>query len=212
MIYIMLRQQALSGFTKGRDDEVARQTATIVQAMTDNPNFLDPVPPLEDVQAALDDYIVKLSAATKRGGAEETALKNEAKDVLSDLLRKLAFYVNNSTDGKLSVLKSSGFPTSDLPMSGGVPSRVYDVRARQGRMEGEVNITFAPVKNKLFYEYRYAVQGNGEPQWGEPVLTPRSRPNYFTVPERMRKYQVQVRVVNAYGTSEWSDPVTVGVV
>lgn len=194
-----------------RDDELARQTATIIQAMTDNDNFETPVPPLEDVQTALDDYLLKLSGATKRGGAEQTALKDEAKAELADLLKKLAFYVNTNTQGKLSVLKSSGFPTSDYPMAGDVPTRVYDVRIRNGRMDGEVNITFKAVSKSLFYEYRYALVDEGEPEWSEPVMTTNSVRNYLMVPQRMREYLVQVRAVNSYGISAWSDSARKGV-
>ncbi|MEC3879127.1 fibronectin type III domain-containing protein [Parapedobacter sp. 10938] len=210
---MVLRQQAISGFLRMRDDELARQTATIIQAMTDNANFATPVPDLPSLQAGLDDYLLKLSVATKRGGTEETALKNEAKEVLADLLRKLAFYVNNNTGGMLSVLKSSGFPTTDYPMAGDLPGRVYDVRIRDGRFDGEVNITFKPVNKVLFYEYRYAlsIKGETEPQWGDPVMTTRSKLNYLTVPQRMREYVVQVRSVNAYGRSPWSDVAKRGV-
>lgn len=204
---MVLRQQAISGFLRMRDDELARQAATIIQAMTGNANFTTPLPDLADVQTALDDYLLKLSAATKRGSSEDTALKNEAKELLADLLKKLAFYVNQHTGGMLSVLKSSGFPTTDYPMAGDLPGRVFDVRVRDGRMDGEVNITFKPVKKVLFYEYRYALEvaGSAEPEWNEPIMTTRSRQNYLTVPERMREYVVQVRAVNAYGKSAWSD-------
>lgn len=208
---MVLRQQALSGLLRMRDDELARQAATIIQAMTDNDNFETPVPPLADVQAALDDYMLKLSAATKRGGSEQTALKDEAKEELADILKKLAFYVNTNTQGKLSVLKSSGFPTSDYPMAGDVPGRVYDVRIRDGRMEGEVNITFNAVKKSMFYEFRYALVDGDEPEWSEPIMTTKSVRNYLTVPQRMREYLVQVRAVNAYGKSAWSDSARKGV-
>lgn len=203
---MVLRQQALSGFLRMRDDELARQTATVIQSMTGNANFETPVPALDNVQAALDDYLLKLSVATKRSGTEETALKNEAKEVLADLLKKLAFYVNSNTGGRLSVLKSSGFPTTEYPMAGDIPGRVYDVRVKNGRFDGEVNITFQAVNKKLFYEYRWAVVAEGDPQWSEPVMTTRSNQNYFVVPERLKEYLVQVRTVNAYGKSDWSDP------
>lgn len=208
---MVLRQQALSGLLRMRDDELARQAATIIQAMTDNDNFENPVPPLAEVQAALDDYMLKLSAATKRGGTEQTALKDEAKAELADILKKLAFYVNSNTQGKLSVLKSSGFPTSDYPMAGDVPGRVYDVRIRDGRVDGEINITFKAVKKSMFYEFRYALVDDNEPEWSEPIMTTTSVRNYLTVPERMREYQVQVRAVNAYGKSAWSDSAKKGV-
>lgn len=194
-----------------RDDELARQTATIIQAMTDNANFETPVPALADVQTVLDDYLIKLATATKRGGAEETALKNEAKAALTDVLKKLAFYVNSNTGGLLSVLKSSGFPTTEYPMAGDIPERVYGLRIRNGRVDGEVNITFGAVKKRLFYEYRWAAVDGGEPQWSEPVMTTRSNRNYLVVPERMREYQVQARAVNAFGRSAWSDTAKKGV-
>src|SRR5690606_2112794 len=102
-----LKQQALSGFKRMPDDRVATEVSTIIRAMTGNPNFPDPVPTLEEVGVALDDYSAKLAAANKRGSPEETALKNESKAALAILIKQLAVYVSTMSGDTLSVLLSS---------------------------------------------------------------------------------------------------------
>src|SRR5690606_12093600 len=113
-----LKQQALSGFKRMTDDSMATVVSTIILAMTGNANFPDPVPTLEVVQTALDDYNLKLATATKRGSPEDTALKNESKAALALLMKQLAVYVTTAAGETLSVLLSSGFPVSNYPSIG----------------------------------------------------------------------------------------------
>jgi len=178
--------------------------------MNGNAHFPSPVPDLDEVRDALEDYSLKLAAARKRGGPEQTALKDKSRLVLEELLKRLAFYVSTTAAGDLSVLLSSGFRPTGLPVGGLPPSAVTRVILRDGRQVGQLSLSFDPVKHALFYQYRYGLreEGEAEPAWGEELMTTSSRGNVIAPVQEGRRYYAQVRAVNGYGQSPWSDPVS----
>lgn len=205
-----IKRQARGGFTNTRDEDLLVQAETVYAAMDGNPNFPSPDPDLADIRAALDDYSQKLAAARKRGGPEQTALKDKSRSVLQELLKRLAFYVSNTAAGDLSVLLSSGFRPTAYP-SGGIPPEVITgLRLRDGRQSGHLVLSFAPDRQALFYEYRFGTRSDEEvePQWGENLLTTSSRNNVVAPVKAGVRYYVQVRAVNAHGVSDWSEPVS----
>ena len=204
-----LKQQALNGFKRMPDDRVTVAVSTIIQAMTGNANFPDPVPTLEVVQAALDDYTVKLATASKRGSPEDTALKNESKAALALLMKQLSVYVTTTAGETLSVLLSSGFPVSNYPSSGQSPLVVDGIKLSDGRQSGQLQLVFSNQRNILLYEYQYAQEKDamGELLWGDVYRTSSSRDNMFLAKPYVRCY-VRVRSVNRHGESEWSEAVS----
>ncbi len=205
-----IKHQARGGFRNFPDDELLVQAETVIQAMTGNANFPDPTPDLADVATARDDFAAKLAVARKRSGPEETALKNDARLVLGDLLKRLAFYVSTTADGNLAMLLSSGFRTTAYPKSGRIPERPITIRLRDGRQSGQLVLAFNKVPGSLFYEYRYGVMDEalGEHQWSEPLTTTSSRDNVIAPVEAAKRYYVQVRAASGYGKSDWSEPVS----
>lgn len=205
-----IKRQARGGFANTRDEDLLVQGETIYAAMDGNPNFPTPDPDLADIRSALDDYSQKLAAARKRGGPEQTALKDKSRGFLQELLKRLAFYVSNTASGDLSVLLSSGFRPSAYP-SGGIPPEVINgLRLRDGRQSGHLVLSFTPDRQALFYEYRFGQRPEGmvEPEWGEILLTTSSRNNVVAPVEAGVQYYAQVRAINAYGVSDWSVPAT----
>lgn len=80
----------------------------IVESMTGNPSFPDPVPTLAEVQAAVDVYNTKLLAAAGLGRVN-VAEKNEARVTLEQMLYKLGLWVLFMANGVDAILVSSGF-------------------------------------------------------------------------------------------------------
>lgn len=128
------KARALVGFSDMKDDELVVAANTIIGAMTDNEHYPAPTPTLQEVQDLLDDFTAKLAASRRRGSPQDTAVKDEAKPVLAAALQRLGYNVNSVAQGRLSVLLSSGFPTS-ATVSGQtfVPPQVEGVRAGDGR-------------------------------------------------------------------------------
>ncbi|PRD56050.1 fibronectin type III domain-containing protein [Sphingobacterium gobiense] len=201
-----IKFKALIGFTRMKDDELMVTAATIIGAMTDNVHFEQPTPELATVQELLDDFSAKLSAARRRGSPEETALKNESRLPLEAALRQLAYYVNSVTEGHLSTLLSSGFPTNGAGGSVQVPLKVEGVKLGDGRQSGQMRLDFDKQRNVLLYEYQYRLQGENE--WSERFATSSSRANIIAPLMAAERYEVRVRALNTQGTGDWSDHAT----
>src|SRR5690606_29919543 len=116
-----IKQHALGGFAKDSDETVLVKGKTVLLAMTGNPNFPTPEPALDAVTDVVNDYEQKLAMAKRRGSPEDTALKNQARKLTIQLLKRLAFYVSQTADGDLAKLLSSGFAVSSLPQRDDVP-------------------------------------------------------------------------------------------
>lgn len=208
-----IKHQARGGFKQIPDDELLVQAETVLAAMDSNVNFATPTPDLTTVGAAKDDFSAKLAIARKRSGPEETELKNQSRQALADLLKQLAFYVSTTANGNLAFILSSGFQATAYPRRGRVPERPVAVRLNDGRLPGQLVFTLPKVPGALFYEFRYGTRDEvtNEQLWGEPVLTTSSRDNLIAELEEGVRYYVQVRAVNGYGRTEWSDPVSMRV-
>ncbi|WP_257670465.1 hypothetical protein [Parapedobacter tibetensis] len=203
-----IKHQARGGFTKFPDDELLVQASTVLQAMDGNANFPTPTPDLAEVTAARDDFSAKLAIARKRSGPEETSAKNDARLVLADLLKRLAFYVSTTANGNLTVLLSSGFRATAYPQQGRVPAQPFGALLARGRQSGQLVFSVYKVVGALYYEYRYGTkaEGDAEPQWGEPFVTTSSVGNVIAPATETVRYYAQARACNGYGKSEWSEP------
>lgn len=198
------KAKALIGFSRMKDDELMVTANTIVGAMTDNTHFPAPVPALEEIQAVLDDFTVKLASARKRGSPEDTAIKDEAKTVLANELQRLAYHVNAVAEGRLSVLLSSGFPTNSAATTAMVPLPVQNVRASDGRQSGQIRLDFASQRGIRVYEYRYRRVSVPEEPWSDRLTTTSTRGNVIAPLEFGVMYEFQVRAVNTQGPGDWS--------
>lgn len=198
---------ALGGFKNHKDDELLVRATTVLQAMDNNAYFPEPNPALEDVTALMQDFSAKLAAARRKGNPEDTALKNESRARLAKGLTQLAFYVSQAADGRLPVLLSSGFVLSSYPRQGMVPDIVRGLILRDTRQSGQMRLDFSPQKQVLLYEYRIAPATEilGQEEWQDLLNTCSSRLNIIAPLVPLQRYVVQVRAVNAYGKSGWSE-------
>ena len=204
-------QKVNLGFTRFSDENVLVIAQTVITAMTDNINFPEPTPPLQEVSVVMEDFTEKLAEARKRGSPYDTAAKNDARVDLEDILAELAFYVNKIAKGDLATMLSSGFPVSKYRNSILSPDIVRNLIVTDGRSKGEMILSFDKLPSILFYEYRYTSEKDeqGELDWGEElILTTSSRSNLIKPVIPGVTYYLSVRAVNSKGTGDWSDPVS----
>lgn len=204
--------RALGETAKGTGDaEILRRTVAVLEAMTNNGDiFTDPIPSLDALQTAKDDYESTLAISSKTRGLQDISLKNEAKAVLADNLQKLAFYVNTVADGHLPTLYASGFRITSPQMKGLHPSTPDWVKAHDGHLNGSVRIDFGKVDgNNISYEYSFAVTDdlNGTPEWTNSVYTRATKRNRVDGIAPRAVLHVRVRALNANGVSEWTPPI-----
>src|SRR2546427_1250189 len=81
----------------------------VVHGMSGNPDFPDPIVSMATLEAALDEFSRAIQAR-QQGGKLATAIKNNKRREVMNLLYRLASYVTIKSDNNLEVLLSSGFP------------------------------------------------------------------------------------------------------
>lgn len=97
---------------------------SIVTLMTGNPDYLTPDPPLTDLTNAADETdtanqeVLQARAVSK----QKTAILHEKDEALNNLIRKMANYVVNKSDGNEAKIEGAGFqvkagtgPVGELP-------------------------------------------------------------------------------------------------
>jgi len=129
----------------------------IVKAMTGNPAFPAPVPPLPAVTAAIDDLqSAEAAALTRVKGAVIT--RNEKKTALIMLLQQLKAYIQAQADANIengaSIIASAGVavkkPVVHAP-------RVFD--ARPGPVSGSAKLLAASAGPHASYVWQYSTDG-----------------------------------------------------
>lgn len=196
-----------ANFFRYPDDKLVVRVAHIITCLKESDIFKSPDPPLERLEEAYNDYHQKVIDAQDKD-REKAASKRESKRRLTDLLQKLAFYINMVADGQLSLLYSSGFPVLAKKQTGKLPDRPMATYVKDGRKSGEVAFGFTPVGRDMYYEYRFATLcPRGKAIWGEMDVTTRSFKNYLDGLQPGQWVYFKVRARNKNGCSAWTTPI-----
>jgi hypothetical protein len=193
------------GFAKLNDGPLLSKAGYISEAMTGNPNFPTPLPPMLDVSTAVAAYESALFAA-EAGGKEKTAAKHAARKALLDILRLLALYVQQKCDGDMTKLLSSGFDAVKQPEPAGVLPAPQNVTLKQGTLSGTLVLRGRPVPNAASYEAQQSTNIAQESAWQdlEAFTAVRTTLNGLTPGTQ---YWARIRAVGAAGPGAWSEPV-----
>jgi hypothetical protein len=181
----------------------------IINGLTGNPSFPAPPVDMKTLQAAVDDLNAAL-AAQPQGGPSATAEKNNKKEALIALLRRLRHYVDENCGNDLSVLLSSGFQAAvttrtRLPLAN--PS-ILNVGLGNST---ELVLKVTPIAHAKCYEVRMAVVGAGNTPgpWQTAGLFTNSRSMTINGLTPGTTYMFQVRAVGGSTRySDWSNPVS----
>jgi hypothetical protein len=164
-------QKALINISKTRDSELANKAQNIVNKMSINPYFTNPLPPLLTIQEYIAAYSTALVKA-KDGSKEDTANKNACRLTLENALYALGYYVNLVADNDVVKLDSSGFPISKLPEPIGI-LEAPTITVHYGNNPGEMYIEISHVPKASGYIVLYspipAPADNGE--WYQKIVS-----------------------------------------
>jgi len=181
----------------------------IINGLTGNPSFPAPPVDMKTLQAAVDDLNAAL-AAQPQGGPSATAEKNNKKEALIALLRRLRHYVDENCGNDLSVLLSSGFQAA-------VTTRVRLPLANPSILNlglgnsTELVLKVTPIAHAKCFEVRMAVVGAGNTPgpWQTAGLFTNSRSMTIDGLTPGTTYMFQVRAVGGSTRySDWSNPVS----
>jgi hypothetical protein len=132
--------------------------SSVLERMTGNASFPNPVPPLSEIAGAID-ALREAETGAQLGAAAETALRNARTSDLVALLKLLCAWVeyiaNKSPGLAIAMIESSGFYVKRSTH----PKPKDVIRVVQGRVSGTVVIHVKLPKKDALIWYRMSVDG-----------------------------------------------------
>src|SRR5215212_4112026 len=181
----------------------------IIAAMTNNPNFANPHPPLADIAASLAtlDDAYKAHLIAKSDARAKAGLADDAEIQVDSQLRKLAAYVESIADKDETIIASAGMQSKAARTTPSPLPAPESLSAAAGSHEGEINLTWRKVENAR----SYIIQSSPDP----PSANSWSHAETATVANKTlqnltsgKKYWFRVAAIGSLGQSGWSEPAT----
>ena len=203
------RARVADRFKHQSAEELVTMAGAVITGLTGNPAFPAPTVDLKTVQAAANGLKAAL-AAQPHGGTAATAEKNNKREALITLLRKLKHYVEDSCENDLAVLLSSGFQaaasTRDRP-----PLANPSILSVDFGNSTELVMRVSPIARARCYEVQSAMAGAGSApgSWQAAGLFTNSRSMKIADLVPGTTYVFKVRAIGgSTGYSDWSNPVS----
>jgi len=181
----------------------------IVTAMTNNPSFANPNPPLPDVTTVLDDLekAFALVQASRSEVTTKTVTQDNAEAKLDQTLTQLAGYVESIAGKDDTIITSAGMETKAAPSASSVPVAPQGLGATAGEHEGEINLTWKPVANARSYILEFSLDPATGNSWTHSGVATAANKTIFNLTSGKR-YWFRVAAVGAVGQSGWSEHAT----
>lgn len=194
------------GFERRKDYDLKNDAVAVLEGMTGNAHFPDPLIPLSVLAESVSAFSTALGEQ-KSTGPSGTALKDDARQALITNLIRLGSYVQFAANGDRAILLTSGFKAIDgfghhpsTPIE--IPSSVRALNAGNGRLA----LKFPAVKRARSYQLRYRPADASPDAWESRTFT-NSRNIIVTDLTPGVRYTFQVRAVGgSEGLTDWSDP------
>ena len=201
----MIAKASISFLNDDTDPQLITDASGIVQSLTNNTIYPTPMPTLAAVSEALAAFAHALAAAAE-GGVSLTLAKNDAREVLTGLLRELSSYVQLTCKGDMTKLLTSGFPVQKPVRTPIGPLPPPTVTVKLGTRSGDLAAKAVPMAGAAIYNWRVTTATSP----AAPVLTAQTTAasNTFSGLTPGLVYQVTANAVSSAGISDWSDPAT----
>lgn len=196
--------KAIVCFVTETDSDLLTLAGSIIEGLTGNAYFQNPVPSIAVVTAVRDAYKESLVAA---GSGKRTAIitKQESRLVLEDMLNKLGNYVNTIARGNDVALASTRFPLTKQPEPAYLGS-FEKISLAPGANGGTLECKLTRVKNSKAYTFMITEDPQpDESLWRSYTTTMCSYT--FTNLQPGKKYWVKVSVAGTRGQSIQSNAI-----
>jgi hypothetical protein len=209
----MAQLRVLLGFANAADHDLEETAGAVLhptKGIYGNPTIY-PAPPVAkaDLQTALTNFTLAI-AAQAQGGPQSTAAKDQAREVLIELLRKLASYVQQVIQDHdaygLAELLLSGFEAvsnnrTQTPLE--TPTILELVNSGEGRLTLRVKA----VPNTRMYDLQKKATTDADYVGAGLFGSTRGMEATGLLPGMMYTFRVRA-LGGSTGQSEWSDPVS----
>ena len=181
----------------------------IIAAMTNNPNFASPHPPLADIATSLAtlDEAYKAHQIAKSDARAKAGVADDAEIQVDSQLRKLAAYVESIADKDETIIASAGMQTKALRTTPSTLSAPGDLSATSGNHEGEINLTWKKVENARSYIIQTSPDPPSADSWSHAETATVSNKTIQNLTSG-KTYWFRVAAIGSLGQSGWSEPAT----
>jgi len=178
----------------------------IANAMTGNPSFPTPNPPLATVTGATDALQTALNEANtaRMESKNKTIVQNEQADKVRALIAQLASYVENVSEGKEAVITSAGMDVASPPSSAAEPSTPTGFTSTTGDSDREIDLGWNSVLHAQSYVVERSTAAPPNAVWEHQLTTTKSKVTIENLTSGTR-YWFRVAAVGTKGQSGWSD-------
>ena len=160
----------------------------IIAAMTNNPNFVTPHPPLADVTA-------------------KANVADDAEILFDSQFRKLAAYVESIADKAETIIASAGMQTEASRTTPSTLATPGALTATAGNHEGEINLSWAKVDNSRSYIIQLSPDPPTAESWGHAETVTIANKTIQNLTSG-KEYCFRVAAIGSLGQSGWSEPAT----
>jgi hypothetical protein len=151
------------GFNRLNPSDKVSLARHVILNMTDNPNFLNPVPSIPSVIAAAN--ALHTTQAALDGSKLKTALRNTAEEALDKKMRQLQAYVISVADGDKGIILSSGMDLADERTKMALPGSPTSITLKLGMFEGSIDIRWKGFKRSRLYRVEMSTSPMQEDSW-----------------------------------------------
>ncbi|MDP4209680.1 MAG: fibronectin type III domain-containing protein [Bacteroidota bacterium] len=142
-------------FSRISDPEFLLRADNVINQMSENPNFPNPVPSIESIRTLRDEFNDCLLACMD-GGKRTFSIKDQKREELRNALRHLAMYVMAVSDNDVNILASSGFELRREKSPIGLLDKPQNFTIQPGPFPGSVKVSLDVLHGANVYVYQYA--------------------------------------------------------
>ncbi len=187
-------------------EKIAR-SQQIVAALTDNPNFNAPHPPLAQVSAAISELETATNAAqaARQDAKAKTAAQNAKEEALDKIMTQLVAHVESVAGDDQQLIMSAGLDVRAAATASATVSAPPALTATVGDHDGEIDLSWDTVRGARSYVVERSPDPPTESSWTHAAVSTRSQTTIEHLTSGTR-YWFRVAAVTATGQSGWSNP------
>lgn len=190
-------------------DKVVR-AEQIVASLTGNLNFPTPNPTLATVTTAIDALQTSIvdTQKARQAAQAKTAAQRDNEAALDQIMRQLAAYIENVSDGDEAKIRSAGVSIrSAATPSTDTVSAPANLSPTEGDHEAEIDLSWNRVKGARSYIIQHSADPPTDTSWTQIQVVTTSSATISGL-TRGAKHWFRVAAVGPNGQSGWSDPAT----
>jgi hypothetical protein len=197
------RIQAVLNLPEHKTPAYVSRALAIVSAMTGNPNFPSPTPPLGTISSAIE-ALADAEAKTLSRASVTFPERDQARFALHGLLLELRFYVQRIADGDAeratAIIESAGMYVKRPSIR---PPRVFKAK----RIASGAIALIVPSASK-YASYEWAISHDEKETWASLPPTKQATTTVRELTPGSRVY-FRYRAVTPAGPTDWRDPISI---